>query len=254
MSTGGHAHARTERFASVTHAHFGALREFVPGAIWLVDYPVRYFGIDIAARMVVIRLSDGRVMLQSPGEITPDLKAKIEAIGPVAWIVAPGTFHHLHVSAAQAAFPAAQTWICPGLETKRPDLRFDALLGDTPPPDWADDLDQVVVDHNRVISEVVFFHRPSRTLIVVDLIELIGDMTPEAGWKIWAYWKLFRMWNRPRPAPEYTMGWRDRKKAAVALRRILDWDFERIVLQHGALITENAKDAARDAWAKVLSA
>src|SRR6185312_8207074 len=33
----------------------------------------------------------------------------------------PGSFHHLHVTSAQAAFPDAKTWICPGIETKRPD-------------------------------------------------------------------------------------------------------------------------------------
>lgn len=231
---------------------FGELSEFAPGAIWFVDYPVRYFGLDIAARMIVVRLSDGRLMLLSPCEITAALKSAIEAIGPVGWIVAPGTFHYLHLPSAQAAFPDAETWICPGLEEKRPELPYDGILGDRPEPGWAADLDQVPVTGGRVMAEVVFFHPASATLIVTDLIELVGRMTPGVGPMLRFWWAIFRMWNKPRPAPEYRMGWRDRAGAAAALRKVLNWDFRRILLQHGANIETDAHAAAEQAWAAIL--
>jgi hypothetical protein len=60
------------------------------------------------------------------------------------------------------------------------------------------------------------------------------------------------MWNNPRPAPEYRMGWSNRRKAAKSLRRILAWDFQRIVLAHGDLIDRNAREVAAAAWAGVL--
>jgi hypothetical protein len=229
------------------------LVEFFPGAVWLVDYPVRYAGSNFHARMSVLRLADGRLILHSPCEITPGLKAAVEALGPVGWIVAPGTFHHLHLASAQAAFPAAETWICPGVEKKQPGLAFDGFLGGAAPVAWAGELEQVLVDANRIIAEVVFFHRPSRTLIVTDLIEIIGPGTEGVDWVLKLWWKFLTfMWGKPRPAPEYTIGWRDRKAAAAALRQVLAWDFERIVLAHGDLVTENAKAVAEDAWAKVL--
>lgn len=228
------------------------LVEFAPGAVWYVDYPVRFGTMDLVARMSVIRLSDGRLILHSPCEISPELKAAIEALGPVGWIVAPGNFHHLHVASAQAAFADAKTFICPGVEKKQPSLAYDALLGDTPPEDWAGEIGTVLVDGNWIIDEVVLYHRASRTLIVTDLIELIGDRTEGVGWQIWLWWKLFRMWNKPRPAPEYAMYWKNRKRAAAALRRVLEWDFERIVIAHGDLVTENAHAVAEDAWARVL--
>jgi len=99
---------------------------------------------------------------------------------------------------------------------------------------------------------VVFFHRPSCTLIVTDLIELIGDDTEGVDWLLRLWWWLFRMWNRPRPAPEYAIGWCDYRAAAAALRRVLDWDFTRIVLSHGDLVTGNAHAVAEEAWARVL--
>lgn len=231
---------------------FGELTEFVPGAIWYVDYPVHYGGLDFAGRMVVIRLSDGRVMLQSPCEISDELKAKIEEIGPVAYLIAPGNFHHLHVPAAQAAFPGAETWIAPGIRKKRPDLVHTGVLGEEPNPGWAEDLVQQPVT-GRIISEVVFLHRDSGTLIVVDLIELIGDMVKSVGWGLKLWWKLFRMWNRPSPAPEYWIpGWRDRKAANAAFERIMGWEFSRILLQHGANVETDARAVAEAAWGRVL--
>ena len=97
------------------------------------------------------------------------------------------------------------------------------------------------------------FHRASRTLILVDLIENFTDATPHTGGalKFWFRYVL-RMWNNPRPAPEYRMGWSDRAAAAQSLRRILAWDFERIVIAHGDLIEHDAHAVAARAWAKVL--
>jgi len=225
----------------------------VPGAIWLASYRVRYAGARFNARMTVIRLGDGRLILHSPCEITPELAAEITALGPVGWIVAPGTFHHLHVASAKAAFPEAQVLICPGVEKKQPGLVYDAQLTDTPPEDWGGEIAQAYIPGNRIISEVVFLHRPSRTLIVTDLIEWIGDDTAgvDRVLRLWWKWVTF-MWNKPRPAPEYTIGWRDRKAAAAVLSRVLDWEFDRIVLAHGDLVTENAKAVAREAWGWVL--
>lgn len=231
------------------------LAPYIPGQIWLCPYPIHYMGTRFDARMTVIRLGSGAVMLHSPCDITPALAEEIAAIGPVAHIVAPGNFHHLHVPSAQAAFAGAKTWICPGIEEKRPDLRYDGLLGDTPPPDWAGEIDQVLVRGTKIMREVAMHHRPSRTLLLVDLIERFTDATPHTNWLLRLWFKgIFRMWNRPRPAPEYQMGWSDKPAAAQSLRRILEWDFERIVISHGDLIESGAHDAARAAWARVLRA
>jgi hypothetical protein len=69
--------------------------------------------------------------------------------------------------------------------------------------------------------------------------------------KFWFKYVL-RMWNNPYPAPEYWMGWSDRRAAAKSLRRILTWDFQRIVLSHGDLIDCNAREVAAAAWSGIL--
>jgi hypothetical protein len=229
------------------------LSPYVPGQIWLCVYPMRLAGTRFDARMTVIRLASGQLMLHSPCDITAAIAMEIAALGPVAHIVAPGNFHHMFVATAQAAFPDARTWICPGVEKRQPSLKFDDRLGDTAPPDWAGEIDQVLVRGTRLMREVAMFHRASRTLILVDLIENFADATPHTGGALKFWFKyVFRMWGNPRPAPEYSMGWSNRKAGAQSLRRILAWDFERIVLSHGDLIDRDAHDVAASAWAGVL--
>ncbi len=229
------------------------LTPYVADQIWLCTYPVRLAGTRFDARMTVIHLASGELMLHSPCDITAAMAEEISALGPIAHIVVPGNFHHLYAATAQAAFPSAKTWICPGVEHRRTCLKYDGVLGDLALADWADEIDQALVQGARIMREVAMFHRASRTLILVDLIENFTDATPNTGGALKVLFKyMFRMWNNPRPAPEYRMGWSDRQAAAKSLRRILAWDFERIVLSHGDLIQRDAREVEIQAWSGIL--
>ena len=85
-----------------------AMAEYVPGRIWLKDYPIRFAGCRFNARMTVIRLSDGRLLIHSPSPIDAVTKTEIEGLGLVAFIIAPGNYHYLHVKSAQDAFVGAE--------------------------------------------------------------------------------------------------------------------------------------------------
>lgn len=226
-----------------------AFTEYIPNQMWLSQYMIHFGGMDFYSRMTVIRLSDGSLMLHSPCNIDTQIKRAIDDLGSVAHIVAPGNFHHLHVASAQQNFPNAQTHVCPGVERKQPELDFDWILGDVAPEAWSDDIEQVLVRGTRIIWEIAFFHKPSKTLVLTDLVENIGDRTEGVSWLLKFWFKfVFRMWNMAKPAPEYQMGWMNKPAAARSLERILEWDFERVVLAHGDLIEDNAKAILRDAW------
>lgn len=230
------------------------ISEYVKDQIWLLEYPVRYGGMDLFGRMTIIRLANGEVLVHDPCKIDATVKAEIDSIGEVKYIVAPGNFHHLFVSDFQQHYPDAETFLCPGLERKRPDIQFDWILGDRPDPRWGDEIEQVLIQGTRIIREVAFFHKPSKTLILVDLLENIGDdYQHKAGLWLRFWWKVvFRMWNHPKAAPEYQMAWGKKQIVKKGLEKILDWQAERVILAHGELVEENVSEVLRTAWRKVL--
>src|SRR6185312_15594873 len=148
-----------------------SLEVVVPDALWLREYFVRLGGARFNARMTVIKLRSGEILIHSPCAFDASLAAEVAALGRVAAIIAPGNFHWLHVRSCQQAFPDAATYVCPGVEKRAKGLAFEFVLGDLAPMLWADELSQVLLQGARLMREVVFFHHASRTLILVDLVE-----------------------------------------------------------------------------------
>ena len=229
------------------------LHEYVPETIWTKKYPIHYAGCDFFARATFVRLANGDLWVHSPCPVDEEVAEEVKQLGPVAHLVAPGSYHYFHVSAWQEAFPDATTWICPGVERKRPDLEFDWILSDHAPEPWQAEMEQILVRGNRFIWELAFFHRASKTLILTDLVENIGDETEGTNWVLKFWWKaVMHMWDTPKPAPEYQLGWKDKAAAKRSLERILAWDFERVIIAHGENLEQDAKEAVRRAWASPL--
>lgn len=229
-----------------------SLEVFVPGALWLRAYPVGLGGARFDARTTVLKLRSGEILVHSPCPFDDSLTAEVGALGRVAAIIAPGNLHWLHVRSCQRAFPDAVTYVCPGVEKRAKGLRFDFVLDDEAPPLWAQELSQVTLQGARLVREVAFFHRGSRTLILVDLVENFTSATPGTNPLLRIAFRALGMWNRPRPAPEYRFAWGDRARVREGMERILAWDFERVILSHGDVITRDARQVVARAWRQIL--
>jgi hypothetical protein len=229
------------------------LEVFVPDSLWLREYPVRLGGARFNARMTVIKLQSGEILVHSPCAFDDSLTAEIAALGRVAAVIAPGNFHWLHVHSCQQAFPEVETYVCPGVEKRAKGLSFDKVLTDEAPPLWADELAQVALQGPRIMREVAFFHRASRTLILVDLLENFTGATPGTNLFLRIGFGALGMWSRPSPAPEYRLAWGDKARVRAGLERILAWDFERVILSHGDVITRDARQTVTRAWRKILA-
>lgn len=229
-----------------------SLQVFVPDTLWLRDYSVRLGGAQVNARMTVIKLRSGKILVHSPCAFDASLTEEVAALGPVAAIIAPGNFHWLHVRSCQQAFPDAATYICPGVEKRAKDLTYEFLLGDEAPLLWADELSQVALRGTRLMREVAFFHRASSTLLLVDLVENFTPVTPGTNLLSRIVFRALGMWNQPSVAPEYRLAWGDKARVRECMERILAWDFGRVILSHGDIIARDARQVVAQAWRKIL--
>ena len=218
--------------------------------IWIAERRQRFYGLEVGTRMTVIRLADGSLLLHSPVALTPELRRELDAIGRVSFAVAPNRVHHLHAGEVAEAYPGAQLWVAPGLERKRPDLVFVAVLGDEAPAPWKGEVDQVFFRGRPYENEVVFFHRASRTLILCDLAFNFG---PRAAAPTRLLMKLLRSYGHFGPSKLDPLLIRDRRAARQSLERILAWDFDRVVVAHGDVLESGGRDALREGYAWLLA-
>ncbi len=144
--------------------------------IWIVDGPAvrtrRLLGFrPVTTRMTVARLPDGRLWLHAPVALAAGLEAEVRALGSVAALVLPKRRCGDVVADWQAAFPGAVTWGAPGLETAAEKCGFhiDQELRGSSPSAWSGAISHLLM-RGKFLTESVFLHRASRTLVVSDLI------------------------------------------------------------------------------------
>jgi len=214
--------------------------------VWIATSPVRILGMPFSATMTALRLGDGALLLHSPGPMTPERLAEVEALGRVAHLYAPNAFHHLHVGAWAERFPGARLHAPAGLARKRPDLRIDRVHASRPEPAFDGVIDEVPIDGFR-LEESALCHLPSRTLVVADLVHNVGR--PESG-SARLYTRAMGFYDRV--ALSRMLRWTgvaDRAAMRRSLDAVLALPFDRIVVGHGEPIVGGAPAALAAAFA-----
>jgi hypothetical protein len=213
--------------------------------LWVLERPLRVFGLEIGARMTVIRLANGEIFLHSPVELDAEARAALGELGPVRHIAAPNKAHHLYFAEVAAAYPEATRYAAPGLPEKRRDLSFHEVLGDQPPAAWCGEIDQLWFRGAPPIEEIVFCHRPSRTLLLTDLAFNVRE-TRSLWTQLWL--RANGVYGRFGPSRLVRRLIRDEKAARTCLDRILAWDFDRVVVSHGVVLSSRGRRVLRDAY------
>jgi hypothetical protein len=224
-------------------------RELAPETLWVVEHPLRAHRLELGRRMTVIRLASGQVWLHSVAQLVPEVEERLERIGSPGFIVAPNRFHHAWVEEYVARFPGAELWAAPGLPEKRSDLEFHGVLGQSRGSPWSEELDFHVFGGSARLGEVVFLHRPSRTLVLTDLcfnLPATGPILTRIAARLLGTYRRFAVSRLVRAAID------DRHAARRSVERILDWDFDRIIIGHGDLVESGGKDAMRKAFRGLL--
>lgn len=214
--------------------------------LWVCRVPYWAMGMPLGRQMVVVRLPDGGLWIHSPVPVTAELRAELAALGAVRHVVGPNLWHDECLREFQAEHPAALFHAAPGLAAQKRDVRFGAELSDTPHPDWAGVLAQHLVRGMPKMNEVVFFHPASRSLIIADLAFNLGPDGP--AWFA-LLMRAYGAWNRFGPTPLEKMLMKDKAAVRASLDRILQWDFDRIIVGHGRNVETDGQRVFRDAYA-----
>ena len=201
-------------------------------------------GVALPTRSLVVRCQGGALAVISPPP-DEDARRDVAALGSVRFLVAPNSFHHVGIASWAAAFPEARILLAPGLRARRPELPGGDELAEGAPAPFADVLAHTVLGPFRGVSEVAFFHRPSRTLILTDVcfhIQQAPRLRDRVGLRMLGAWRRFGPARTVRAALL-----RDRAQVARFVERICRWDFERIVVAHGEPLEPAGPEPLREA-------
>jgi hypothetical protein len=239
--------------ATMTYEPLDTLKR-VADNVWVVDGPLIRFGMPwpkmpFPTRMTVIRLANSGLFIHSPTRLTEDLRAEIAAIGEPRWIIAPNRIHYWWTPLWKAAFPDADVYLAPRVKEQAGDrINFPYLALDRESGyPWDAEIATLPVA-GSYMTEVTFFHRASRTLLLTDLIE---NFEPGKV-PFWMRW-LVRLGgcldpNGGMPRDMRLTFAKQKPELRAAIETMIGWRPERIILAHGRWYEENAPRELRRAF------
>jgi hypothetical protein len=162
------------------------------------------------------------------------LKTEVIKLGQPRWIIAPNRLHYWWVPDWKAAFPATEIYLAPRV-IEQAGTRIDfpySNLEHRGGYAWDKDIATLPVT-GSYMTEVVFFHRPSRTLLLADLIENFEPEKLSCGMRYlaWLGGCLAPNGSTPRDL-RFTYG-RQNPELREAVEKMISWDPERVILAHG---------------------
>jgi hypothetical protein len=208
--------------------------------LWIVDGPVIRFGMPwpkmpFPTRMTIVRLPGRRLFVHSPTLLTAELKAEIARIGTPTWLVAPNRIHYWWIPDWHAEYPLADVFLAPRIRKqagKR--IAFDAQALDREEGyPWDQQIATVRVE-SSFMTEFDFFHRPSRSLILTDLIE---NFEPAKLGSLCLRW-LTRLGGVQDPDGQMPRDMRmtfskHKQQLRAAVAKMIEWNPQRVILAHG---------------------
>ena len=221
--------------------------------VWIVDGPAirfgpRWFSMPFPTRMTVIRTGTG-LFIHSPTALPDPLRAEIEKLGPPRWIAGPNRIHYWWIPDWHRAFPDAEVYLAPktGQSAKgRIDFPANALDRMSGYP-WDREIATLPVA-GRFMTEAVFFHKRSRTLVLADFIENFEPR--KLGWFMRLLTRLGGA-NGSMPR-DMRLTYRDRKALRAAVMTMIEWGPERVIIAHGRWFERDGVGALRRAFSWLL--
>jgi hypothetical protein len=220
--------------------------------LWIQDG--EWYGTAFRRRMTVLGLKDGGILIHNPFELKEDDAVRLEGLGRIAGIIMPNAFHGDDLAWMAKRFSKARVFIPGKLKLKLEKVhRVDGLLEKDWPNDWSHDVACISIEGMRILHESVFVHFASKTLVVTDLVFHMQATDFKTSIE-----RKLMSWNRvgvgfgPSRLCD-TVFTRDLKARRHSVERILQLDFDRVIMNHGHLVHQGGKEMVRSAFGEYCS-
>lgn len=207
--------------------------------LWVADGPTAMdlFVIPYPTRMTIIRLPSGRLWLSSPVTLSYQRLQEVLDLGEPAHLVSATPRHHWRLQPWHALFPDATLWSCAtGPFTLGKRTLPATRLTDRVPADWEGAIDQAVYT-GVAFEETTFLHAASGTVVVEDIIQS-HEHNPSAV--VTAAVRLGGI-GTPGGVPRDIRAITHRAAGRAWAKRVLSWDFDRLIMAHGPVVETGAK-------------
>lgn len=216
------------------------LRNLAPN-LWLKNYPLKMLGADLRRVVTVIRLASGKLIVHSTAPFSAEDVAAIRALGEPAWIVDTLLRHDTFAKEGRGAFPNA-AYLAPQGFSELAGVPATPIL--PAPAEWSEEVEVLAIDGAPEFGEVVMLHRPSRTLIVADLV--FNFPSPQGFWtKTLLSFASVGGQHEPGVTKPFKAAVKDPAAYEASIRKVLAWDFDRIIVGHGDPVETGGKEKLR---------
>ncbi|MEO8351767.1 MAG: hypothetical protein ABI680_08545 [Chthoniobacteraceae bacterium] len=217
--------------------------------LWIKRYPLSVLGTDHGRTVTMIRLQSGKLIVHSMAPFSSSDVAEIRALGEPAWLVEAMMLHDTYARQGHDTFPGIPFH---GPEGFAEVVKFSTRPLLPAPDEWAGEVEVLELNGAPRLKEHVFIHRPSRTLIVADLV--FNFCAEERGWNRFFHRYVAGFKRYPGMSRIFRVCISDRSTFRASLEKVLEANFDRIVVGHGEIIERDGKELLRRALidAKVL--
>ena len=201
--------------------------------VWTIATEFKVFGlIQLNGRCTIIRCNDGSLWVHSPVRMSSGLKAEIDQIGTVKYLVAPSLFHHLFVGEWSKAYPDAQVYAPKGLHRKQPNLKVDHTLSKTESYAWSNEIEHVFLAGMPAVNEFLFYDRVSQTVLITDLCFYF----PEATGFTKLYLKLNKVYQKLNTPLLFKSVIKDKSAFKASMSELKAWEVKHLSLCHHSIL------------------
>ena len=204
--------------------------------LWFLPYKLPLLGADLHRNVTVMRLATGDLVIHSTGPFTAMDVAEIRALGTPRWLLEVMLRHDTFAPQGRAAFPEA-AYLAPDGFAAATGILTMPLVDQ---PEWSGEVEVLPLAGMPSMREHVVLHRPSRTLIVADLVFNFGPGLP--AWTKFLLLLAVGSQHDPGVTRPVRLAVKDREAFQASLQTMMGWDFDRLIPGHGDEIETGAKE------------